>query len=60
MRPTQAEITLGTPEGVQTEDEKEKGTTILKGGDSKQKKVEVGWEEFRMRGETTLTIASFL
>lgn len=42
MLPTQAEITLGTPEGVQTEDKKEKGTTILKGGDSKQKKVEVG------------------
>lgn len=42
MLPTQPEITLGTPEGVQTEDKKEKSTTILKGGDSKQKKAEVG------------------
>lgn len=51
----------GDPWGrAQTEDEKEKGTTILKGGDSKRKTVEVGWEELPMRGGTILTIASFI
>ena len=58
--PTQAEITLGTPEGVHRQDRKEKGATTLKGAGSQQKKVEVGWEELPMRGGATLTIASFI